>query len=181
MGIVKQIDGNSYYSLAILVPWVLVPSFMLVGVIMAYCRVRIAYYECLLQWVFLPVLIFLTVASATFSAALSIIAIANADFCSGGADATPRGTIQAFLDAKNIDGILRGVLEGYLSGCVNGEDSFQFIEPYQDNIETALGHSDIIEVTGPKLQVLCGQSYGGLVNLVGNITGLLTNLKEQTM
>lgn len=68
-----------------------------------------------------------------------------------------------------------------MSGCINGEDSFQFIEPYQDHIETALGHSDIIEVTGPKLQVLCGQSYGGLVNLVGNMTGLLTNLKEQTM
>lgn len=76
--IVKQIDGNSYFSLAILVPWVLVPSFMLVGVIMAHCRVRIAFYDCLLQWFFLPVLIFLTVASATFSAALSIIAIANA-------------------------------------------------------------------------------------------------------
>mmetsp|Transcript_14682 Transcript_14682/g.21661 ORF Transcript_14682/g.21661 Transcript_14682/m.21661 type:complete len:529 (+) Transcript_14682:54-1640(+) len=181
---VKQIDVNGNYSLFILIPWVLVPSFMLVGVIMAYCDVHIAFYECLLQWFFLPFLIFMTIASTVFSSALSIIAITNADFCSGGSDSTPRGTIQALLDAQNIDGVLRGIIEGYLSGCVDGKDAFQNVEAYQVEIETALGQiqavsDDMIEVTVPKLQLLCGRTYDDLVEMIGKMDGLLANLMEQ--
>lgn len=75
---VSTIEVSDWQSLVILIPWVLVPSFMLVGVLMAWCSVTTPIYECLLQWFFLPLLIIMTILSLLLAALVSVAAVGNA-------------------------------------------------------------------------------------------------------
>jgi hypothetical protein len=75
---VNEIDVNDWQVLVILIPWILVPSFLLVGVVMAWWEVSTNVYDCLLQWFFLPLLVIMTIASISLSSAISIMAVSNA-------------------------------------------------------------------------------------------------------
>jgi hypothetical protein len=79
---VETIDVSDWQSLIILIPWVLVPSFMLVGVLMAWCDVTVPIYDCILQWFLLPLLVIMTISSMVLASAISVAAVGNAGTCS---------------------------------------------------------------------------------------------------
>lgn len=69
---------QDWQSLIILIPFVLIPSFLLVGVLMAACDVSNEFFECILSWFLLPLLFVMTIASISLSSAISIAAVGNA-------------------------------------------------------------------------------------------------------
>ena len=69
---------QDWQSLIILIPFILIPSFLLVGVFMAACDASSSIYECILLWFFFPLLIVMTIASISLSSAISIAAVGNA-------------------------------------------------------------------------------------------------------
>ncbi len=74
----NKIAIYDWQSLLILIPWILIPSFMLVGVFMATCYVSNEVVECILSWFFTPLLIIMTIVSIGLASAVSLAAVSNA-------------------------------------------------------------------------------------------------------
>ena len=79
---VQKIEINDWQSLIILIPWIMVPSFLLVGVLMASWNVANPLYESIMTWFFLPLLIIMTIVSVVLAALVSVAAVGNAGMCS---------------------------------------------------------------------------------------------------
>lgn len=74
----NNIAISDWQSLIILIPFILIPSFLLVGVFMAACNVSNAIFECILIWFFFPLLVIMTIVSIALASTISFMAVGNA-------------------------------------------------------------------------------------------------------
>jgi len=92
-----NITPSDWQSLIFIVPFTVFSVLFCLGVALAWCGRAINWYTCFLKWVVMPLFIILIVICFLCAGAIAIGASANADFCSGGAEMTPEGTIQDIL------------------------------------------------------------------------------------
>lgn len=100
---VDTIEANDWQSLVILIPYLSMAVFLLLGVALAWCNKTCSVYTCMLKWGITPLFVCATIAAFCISAFVCFGAVANADACSGGASRTPDGTVYAALDSQGID------------------------------------------------------------------------------
>ena len=74
----NQINLTDWPSLIVLIPFTLVPTALLVGVVIAWFEVDSPMYKSFLSWCVLPLFIILTIAAYTLSCVIMITASANA-------------------------------------------------------------------------------------------------------
>jgi len=180
---VHDIDVNDWQSLVVVIPFVLLPSFLLVGVLMAWFNASIGFYTCLLSWLILPLFIIATIVAIISCASTAYLAVANADFCSGGINQTPDGTVMEILRRQNFtqQDIVFQAVEYYVNEC-KPEDPWQFIRDYQTRVVDAdktvsqlNGAFDSVGVS--RLNLICGKDFGPLVSLIQTMDGNLNVLE----
>ena len=176
---INDADVNDWQSLLVLIPYILIPSFLLVGVIMAWCDASIGVFTCLLSWFMMPLFILLTILSIVACAAISAGAVTNADFCSGGESQTPDGTILDILNSQDLkeDDIAFQAVTYYVGQCT-ATNPWTFIQDYKGQIvdaEDTLGQlQDAFDaITIPRLNLLCGRDFAPLEALLGDMDGNL--------
>jgi len=198
---------DDYLSLSIIIFWILVPSFLLMGVIVASflfpfdsktttaampnCRFL---WECCLNWLFLPILILQTILSAITASLLSVLAVANSDFCSPSmstsisssvSDTTrsiikntttttstldgPQLKLLSIAESFGLDETNLMTLRYYLSNCSEDNPFAVFVEYVEEYLPTAA--RSIINLTSSidsiginRLEAVCNHTNGGNSN-----------------
>jgi hypothetical protein len=74
----ENVASNDWQSLVFIIPYILVPTALLIGVFMAWFGVHISIYKCLMSWVFLPIFVIQTIFAYTFSCVILVAASGNA-------------------------------------------------------------------------------------------------------
>ncbi|KAI2493290.1 hypothetical protein MHU86_21249 [Fragilaria crotonensis] len=113
---------------------------MLVGVLMATCYVSNEVFECILSWFLTPLLIVMTIFSIGLASAVSLAAVGNADFCSGGTTMTPNESVDAILinQGYSTSDVLYQAIKYYTNQCTDASGNpFYFIEGYAEQIANA--------------------------------------------
>lgn len=88
-----DIKIDDWQSLIIIIPFTIVSCFLMLVAGLAWKGREIRQVLCLTRWFVLPLFIFMIVAAFAVSAGVAIAASSNADFCSGGEEQSPAGTI----------------------------------------------------------------------------------------
>lgn len=186
---IENIDVHDWQSLIIIIPYVLVPSFLLVGCIMAWFRVSNNTYNCTLAYFWTPFLILITTFSYIMCGVVSAAAVANADFCSGGSSAedfmnSPDGTVVDMLRRQDFgeDSLVFEALRYYISQCIS-EDPFSFVRKYQGEISMATDQVKELDValeavTIPRLNLLCDKEFEPFEALVDTMGENLDVLQD---
>lgn len=135
----ENIDIGDWQSLIIIIPYIIVPSFLLAGVCVAWFQVDIPILRCLNSYFFLPLFIIMVIFSYVFSSSIAIVAGMNADFCSGGETRTPDGTVYSILKAVGFsqDDLVLKAAVWYIGQCGTSEDPFDFLEIYEQQVAEA--------------------------------------------
>lgn len=118
-------------SAGIIIPFLIVPSFLAVALIMGWCDVYSEGYYFFITWFILP-LFFLMIILAFLAAGFTVMtAEANADFCSGGAEDTPEATIDAILAMYNQtdERFFYKAVTFYTNQC-SASDPWDFLQNY---------------------------------------------------
>lgn len=133
---VDTIEANDWQSLVILIPYLSLAVFLLIGVGMAWRNKTTPVCTFMLSWFIQPLFVIATLAAFFISAFVCFAAVGNADACSGGAANTPDETVYAVLDAHGLDkqSMYYSAIQYYIEQCTTGDDPFQFIRDYQDEI-----------------------------------------------
>lgn len=143
-----NIEIGDWQSLIIIIPYIIVPSFLLVGVCVAWFQIDIPALRCANSWFFLPLFVVMVIFSYLFSSIISIVAAGNADFCSGGTTKTPDGTIYAILKAQGFsdeDLVFKAAL-WYVGQCgSDANDPFNFLDVYSQQMKEA--NEDVAQLT----------------------------------
>ena len=181
---VNDIDVHDWQSLLIIIPFVLLPAFMLVGVLMAWFDASIGVVQCLLSWLVLPLFILVTLVGIVACSSTAYLAVANADLCSGGPENTPDGTVMEVLRVQNLNqtGIVFEAVEYYVSQCTTA-DPWMFVRDYQTQVVDAEQtvrelNTAFEQVTVPRLNLLCGKDFGPLQTLLQTMDGNLNVLNQ---
>lgn len=135
---VQNVDIGDWQSLIVIIPYIITPSFLMVGVCAAWVDYDMPKFRCLLSWLILPLFVLQVLFSYIASATLLIAASANADFCSGGSDQTPDGTVLEILSKQGWtkDDLAFQIVWFYVSQCAAAvEDPFTFLVKYEDQID----------------------------------------------
>eukprot|EP00543_Licmophora_paradoxa_P000101 CAMPEP_0202451340 /NCGR_PEP_ID=MMETSP1360-20130828/9797_1 /ASSEMBLY_ACC=CAM_ASM_000848 /TAXON_ID=515479 /ORGANISM="Licmophora paradoxa, Strain CCMP2313" /LENGTH=555 /DNA_ID=CAMNT_0049069895 /DNA_START=58 /DNA_END=1725 /DNA_ORIENTATION=- len=199
---IEQIEINDWQSLLIIIPNVLIPSFLLVGCTMAWCRVSNVCYDFTLAWLLTPLLILSNIFSIIMCAFIPALAVANADFCSGQnpeegfVSESPDGTVMNILAAQGFDreditmsdstnisdsGFVFEAVRFYISQC-KASDPFSFIQDYQGEISLAAVQVTQLKealnaVTVPTLNLFCDKDFTQFQALVNNMSDNLRILE----
>jgi hypothetical protein len=88
-------------SAAILLPYLILPSFLVVALIMGWCDVYSEGYYFFITWFILPLFVLMVILAFVAAGFVVLTAEANADFCSGGMENTPEAAIDAILAQYN--------------------------------------------------------------------------------
>lgn len=118
------------YVLIATIFYIATAAILFLGVVLASLNIDLPFVRCCLSWVILP-LFCLQVVIASILTCLQVVNTANADFCSGGQNQTPEGTIYEILlnlgVEENSDGLK--ILDFYINQC-SADFPFQVIENY---------------------------------------------------
>jgi len=190
---------DEYVSLSIIIPWIIVPAFLLMGVILSSVSKLPSLWEYILNWIFLPVLVLQTIISATIASVSSVLAAANSDFCSpstsfvGASDNRnstldgPQLTLMYIAESLGLDETGRLILRYYISNC-RGADPFNIIIQYQQEylpvaVSSLNELSENIGSVGVEtIQAICNtgtddDNFQGLINLIARMRGILETLQ----
>ena len=74
----ENVASNDWQSLVFIIPYILVPTALLIGVFMAWFGVHISIYKSLMSWVFLPIFVIQTIFAYTVSCVILVAASGNA-------------------------------------------------------------------------------------------------------
>lgn len=182
-----NIELGDWQALVILIPYILVPFFLLVGVILAWLKVDIPQIRCVLSYFILPLFIFLVVFAFSFASAVLIAASGNADFCSGGEEQNPDMTmIEIFQEmGHDQDTLLFKAVKYYVGQCVS-DDPFPFISNYSEELRNIRENvTSFVAVTAAlvntTLQAACVDDVELLNTLAGELADNLQILVRSAM
>lgn len=131
----ENISLGDWQALVILIPYILVPCLLLVGVALAWIDVDIPQVRCVLSNFILPIFIIMVVFAYSFACGILIAASANADFCSGGAQQNPDVTVVQILQnlGNDPDTLVMKVVRYYIGQCVS-DDPFAFLSYFAEDL-----------------------------------------------
>jgi hypothetical protein len=135
---VSNVDIGDWQSLIVIIPYIITPSLLMLGVCAAWFEFDLPRLRCLLSWFILPIFVLQVIFAYSFSAAVLIAAAANSDFCSGGSTQTPDGTVYEILGKEGYtkDDLAFRVVAWYVNQCsIAAEDPFQFMLDYERSID----------------------------------------------
>mmetsp|Transcript_7519 Transcript_7519/g.17226 ORF Transcript_7519/g.17226 Transcript_7519/m.17226 type:complete len:524 (-) Transcript_7519:455-2026(-) len=182
--VLREIDADDWQSITVIIPYIIVPSLLVVAVMMAMFDATLEPYERAVVWLIMPLFMVIIVLTIFACAATSWAAVINADFCSGGADKTPDATVREILDAQNFEqtDIVYESVVYYTSQC-NTKDPFAFVDEYQVQIDAAQKTVGAIitsleAVTVARLSLLCGKDFGPFLSSIRLMQTNLVTLGE---
>ena len=195
---VNQVTIDDWQSLVIIIPFIITPSLLLVGVSAAWFDVNLPKFRRFLTWCVLPIFVLQAIFAYSLSSAMMISASANADFCSGGQLQTPDGTVKnILLNLGYTEGdFVWQILTYYIDQCSNNSP-FDFLTTFQSTAVTAmnamsewilaLGDADTVALSDPCrndvdfLSDATGIIKDNLQVLITGVTDLLYLLRCDTM
>jgi hypothetical protein len=178
----ENITPKDWQALMFVVPFSIFAFLYLVGVALVWLDRNVTWYICILSWVVLPLFTILIIICFLCSGAIAIGASANADFCSGGTDNTPGGTITEImaLNGFSTEDIVFQVVEYYIQQCVT-TNPLGIILDYEVELEqvnatvTELQRA-IQKVTLDRLAAVCGEGIRTTASLVQELATRLARL-----
>lgn len=128
-----QVTGAK--SAAILIPYLIVPSFLAVALIMGWCDIYSEGYYFFTTWFILPLFLFMIILAYVAAGFTVLTAEANADFCSGGMEDTPEATINAILAQYNQtdENFFYKAVTFYTNQCTTS-DPWDFLQTYYSQL-----------------------------------------------
>lgn len=133
---VENVDIGDWQSLIIIIPYIIIPSVLLVGVCAAWFEIDIPYLRCVLSWLILPIFVLQVIFAYALSSGILIAASANGDFCSGGESKTPDGTVNDILVKLGYsrDDLVVAIINWYIGQCTSN-NPFEVLKSYQGDVE----------------------------------------------
>jgi len=187
---------EEYVQLFILIPGIIVPTFLLIGVVLALFvgskKKLPRFWECSLEWIFFPVLVLQTILAAVLASAFSVLGVANHDFCSPStfsvsANSTldgPQFTLMSVAESLNLVETLLLILKFYVSDCQEVDPStVNEMQEYLTNATKALNQlleyieSADVDTIQNIIQSDCGDSnFRDLINWLTEMADFLNTL-----
>mmetsp|Transcript_49514 Transcript_49514/g.149218 ORF Transcript_49514/g.149218 Transcript_49514/m.149218 type:complete len:613 (-) Transcript_49514:406-2244(-) len=176
-------DVSEWKVMLYVLPMIILPSFLLIGLFMAWFNVSFKEYQCLLRYLIFPLFGIVVVLSWVFCSLFGFVSVTNADFCSGGeaSQVSPEGTFMDILAEQDLtsDSIIYRSIEYYVRGC-STSFPFSFIDTYKNDLEIALNatadFSLSIDAVGvSELNELCGSDFS---DVASNLNVVETNLDK---
>jgi hypothetical protein len=99
---VDSTDFTGGAATAIMIPYFIVPSLLLVTLLLGWFEVYSEGYYCLTTWFLMPLFVLMVMFSFVAAGWVALATEGNADFCSGGGNHTPEGTIERALWQYNL-------------------------------------------------------------------------------
>lgn len=184
----SDFDMNDWQSLIVVIPYTVIPSFLIVAALLAMFDVSSRRYSCFINWFILPIFIIMTTVAFVIAASMSIAAGVNSDFClpGGRPDGSPDETILAIMEQKqyNKSSIEYRVASYYISQCDGSvEDPWLEIRQYGPELDesivsmtsllTNLTNNDILDV----LAVYCNRNFDLFEPVIMAMIDIVTILK----
>lgn len=150
---VDNVEIGDWQSLVILIPYILTPVLLVIGVVLAYMEIDIPILRCMLTWVVHPIFIFQVVFAYILSSTILISASANADFCSGGEENIPDRTVLSIMAnlGWTSEDLVYVIMVFYVGQCTS-ESPFEFLDKYRSAILEAnaliFQFSDVVTAAG---------------------------------
>mmetsp|Transcript_19053 Transcript_19053/g.39261 ORF Transcript_19053/g.39261 Transcript_19053/m.39261 type:complete len:742 (-) Transcript_19053:417-2642(-) len=182
---------------AVVFPYFIVPSFILVAVCMGWFDVFSESFYTFITWVILPLLILLTAIAVVASGWLMIAAQANSDLCMP----KPENTIINILDQLDLeadssgseskdengpsDNFFYDIIVFYTNQCTK-PNPWEFLEGHYADLargRNILGEflRSIEDTTLEQLSQECGHEYGPIVELLLQLQDLITILARSSI
>eukprot|EP00547_Thalassionema_nitzschioides_P013271 CAMPEP_0194264160 /NCGR_PEP_ID=MMETSP0158-20130606/47441_1 /TAXON_ID=33649 /ORGANISM="Thalassionema nitzschioides, Strain L26-B" /LENGTH=570 /DNA_ID=CAMNT_0039004389 /DNA_START=77 /DNA_END=1789 /DNA_ORIENTATION=- len=127
-----QIQLGKLYFLIFTIAYVVTPSILLAGVLLAWFKMDAPNLRYMLSWLVLPCFCFQVFLVSILSAIL-IVSEANADFCSGGQEQTPGQTILQILQNIGVDAesLKFQLIAFYIGECdITGTNPYTPLQEY---------------------------------------------------
>jgi hypothetical protein len=162
-------------SAAILIPYLIVPSFLGVALIMGWCNIYSEGYYFFITWFILPIFLLMIILAYVAAGFVVLTAEGNADFCSGGSEDTPEASIDAILAQYNQtpDKLFYNVVTFYANQCTTS-NPWAFLQNYYAQLTTAKASLDIfseaiVTATTEQLSQECGADYSPILQLINQL------------
>jgi len=178
----SKVDINDWQSLIIIIPFVVLTSFLLVGLMMSTYRISPPWFTCLISWFFIPFFAVMVTLAYVASSLTALASVSNADFCSGGVEQSPDQTVRDILRTRGFstNDIVSKSVYFYISQCQT-PDPWLFLNNYTSQIDVAETtvtdlNKAIKAVSIDGLTFLCGKNftaYEVLLNTMETNLGIL--------
>lgn len=179
-----QFTGGA--SAAILIPYLIVPSFLAVALIMGWYNIYSEGYYFFITWFILPIFLLMIIMAFCAAGFTVMSAEANADFCSGGEEDTPEATIDNILAMYNQtdDNFFYKAVTFYTNQCTTS-DPWEFLQIYYTQLMTANDSLDVfaeavVTATAEQLSQECGADYGPVLQLLNQLRTHTTILLDSS-
>lgn len=181
---IVEAESNEWLGGLIAFPYLVLSSLMMVGVVAAQLNAMTDCFLCVLNWVILPIFMFVTLMSYVGLVTMSIVSSANADFC-GGASSTPD---QVILDAMFRSGFAEDdlfyqITRYYANQCTSEAiiDPFIFLRSFDgaliqgkgmvQNFTNALDGASL-----EQLSLACNRDFAPLQRSLAQMVGVMEAL-----
>ena len=187
----NNVQFTSSKIIAIMIPYFIIPSFIIVGVAMGYYDVFSESYYSFLTWFVLPCMVILTVFAFVAAGWVAIVVQGNADFCSPSPESTIQN-IMAQYESLKPGTFFYDTVTFYIQQCgaadaiapvttsaqqpttatgVTITNPWEFMETYNQALVSARIAIDefatvLNDATPAQLSQLCGVEYGRVLDLL---------------
>jgi hypothetical protein len=141
----KGVDATDFTgpaAVAILVPFLVIPTLLIVALVMGWMDVYFEGFFFFTTWFVLPLLVLMTLFAAIATGFVAVAVEGNADFCSGGSDNTPESTVQNILGQYNIttETFYHQVITFYSNQCDQAvvDDPWDFLQVYYEELVSVI-------------------------------------------
>lgn len=184
----QQIQFGDWQYLVIIIPYIITPALLMVGVSAAWCESDWPRFRTFLSWIVLPIFILQILFAFSLSSAMTMGATANADFCSGGQSQTPDATVKQILVNMGYSSQewSSSMLNYYVDQCT-AQDPFALLREFQHGTNSTVAIIsewvyDVNEANNSTLSEQCQRSLQAIsdlsLKLRGRVQSQDTNAKE---
>jgi hypothetical protein len=133
--LLQAAQPTDFQTRAILIPYLIIPSFFIVALILGWRDKYPRGFYFILHTMILPLFIMLVVLAVIVCTAITLGAITNADWCTGGEEESPDANIRAIFTELQVspDSTTYRLAMFYLSQC-EAENPLDFLEFYYDDL-----------------------------------------------
>jgi hypothetical protein len=119
----------------VMIPYFFVPALLMVALFMGWFEVHSEGYFCFVTWLLLPLYVLMIMFSYAMAGFAALATEGNADFCAGGADERPEGTINRIMMQYNLTqgNFYYDTVTFYASQCQT-EGPWGFLEGYYGDL-----------------------------------------------
>jgi hypothetical protein len=185
-----RVDFTSGAVVGIMIPYFVVPAMLLVALFMGWTETFVERYFCFTEWFTMPFFIVMIMFSYVGCGFVVLATEGNADYCSGGVQSTPEGTILNIMARQNLTQgeIYFDAIKFYSQQCA-AANPWEFLENYHNDLVEAsvalegFGKA-IAEANAENLSKQCGVDYvseSELITQLQSYTSVLIETVNRSM